>query len=152
VGLGWTPQKRDAFAENPGTDYANYEFELEFIFEEELQKFPRIYSNETAAIRQIKINYVDFGLMHRKDVPYPPVEIPCSFEFLDYNYFSEQYAKVTFLTILITFLFFFKYFFIFRIRILPLNSRAQSNEHTPPHGLIFITTARWTNPATTPAS
>ena len=110
MGLGWTPQKRDAFAENPGTDYANYEFELKFIFEEELQKFPRIYSNETAAIRQIKINYVDFGLLHRKDVSYPPVEIPCSFEFLDYNYFSEQYAKVTFLTILITFLFFLNIF------------------------------------------
>jgi hypothetical protein len=64
VGIGWSPAKRDALAENPGTDYANCKFELEFIFEEQLQKFPRIYSNESGSGRQIKINYVDFGILN----------------------------------------------------------------------------------------
>jgi len=105
VGLGWSPDKREELM-NANDDYVQCSFDLYFQFEQNLQKFPRVACdpNHPAAAC---INHVDFAILHRNDIQYPAVHVETTFDFLNYNFFCEQYSKVIFFFWLFVLYFFF---------------------------------------------
>ena len=93
MGIGWNEETRKKHMASVDS-YAECNFTLLFRFEATLQKFPRVFRDPKEPLQRL-INYVDFAILHRSDVTYPPLEVPCTFDFLNYNFFCEQYLKVT---------------------------------------------------------
>jgi hypothetical protein len=92
VGIGWNDIYRQKWLQSDN-NYADCTFTLHFRFEEVNQKFPRYFKEPDSPL--LSNLYVDFGLLHRKDIAYPPLEVRGSYDYLNYNFFCEQYAKVS---------------------------------------------------------
>jgi hypothetical protein len=91
VGIGWNDVNRQAFLQSDN-NFADCNFTMHLRFEEILSKFPRYFKDPTNNWQANQ--YVDLGILHRNDVLYPPTEVSCSFDYLNYNFFCEQYTKV----------------------------------------------------------
>jgi len=93
VGVGWSEEKRKKLMQEDDNNYTSAVITLTFQFELDLQKFPRVFKNPIEPLQRL-INYADFAIIHRGDIVYPPSEVRCTFDYLNYNFFCEQYAKV----------------------------------------------------------
>lgn len=135
VGLGWNSSKKLELV-NSDTEFADCVFTLKFKFETTLQKFPRVDCDPNT--RNKCINFADMAILHRNDIAYPPVKVNTTYDFLNYNFFAEQYAKVSQFFLLKSVFRFFKYFLLFRTPNFRQNSRDRLRKPTLHRGFIII--------------
>ena len=91
VSIGWNSQKRTELLK-ADKEFENCNFTMKFKFEDKLQRFPRVDCDPNT--KNKCINFADMAILHRSDIAYPPVKVNTTYDFLNYNFFAEQYAKV----------------------------------------------------------
>ena len=137
AGLGWSPEaRRELLQTANGPDLEECRITLKFtVTGGQNAKFSR--HQPLLAFRNNY--YADIALLSREDVHYPPTKVTTSFNYLNYNYFCEQYAKVGRgypLTVFIAK--FFCNHVLFRTRILPKKCRELYEKPTLNRGFINI--------------
>lgn len=96
AGIGWSAASRRVLSTLTynGTLLNACQFTLKFTFASELDMFPRLYNDPDKPNLQLK-NYAEFAIFSRDDTGFQVLPVITSSNDLDYNFFCEQYSKVS---------------------------------------------------------
>ena len=74
-------------------DIKDFQIPLAFAFDNTEELFPRV--TDRNPIRNKKQMFTEFAIYHIKEPLFQLLEVNTSFDHLDYNFFAEQFSKVS---------------------------------------------------------